>query len=216
MAVIRQPSSNVDKLEGAVEHMLMVCGSLTDAALDEFSQRYAYERGKKLPGDFASKNLIPRLKRKRKVYQTGFHRYTINPMLRVDHAGEDAFWVFMEHMQGVDLGSVHKPQSFPQISYIKNNRIYHIVRCVEDGRVELSKAIQHEIDALHLKKRCPDGNVEERYFFIFSSIEELKKAPFSLKSPTIFGTITYENSRVPKLYFVNPAARLGNNTAAGQ
>lgn len=216
MAVIRQPSSNVDRLEGAVEHMLMVCGSLTDAALDEFAQRYAFERGKKLPADFASKNLIPRMKRRRKVYQTGLHRYTINPMLRVDHAGEDAFWVFMEHMQGVDLGTVHKPQSFPQISYIKNNRIYHIVRCEEDGRVELSKATQREIDALHRKKRCPDGFVEERYFFIFSSVEDMKRAPFALKSPTIFGTISYEEGRVPQLYFINPAARAANGTAAGQ
>lgn len=207
MTLTRQPSFNIDKLEGAVEHMLMVCGALSDAALNDFAHRYAYQRGKKLPADYAKTKLLPRMKRGRKIYQTTYNLFSLNPMLKANKKGLDAFWVFLEYMEDVDIQSVMQGPYPSQISYIKNNRIYHIVPCSQEGAAEMGAAAMLEIELMQRTRRSSKKHaVEERFIFVFTSEEYMKKAAFKLNAPSLFCVIEYpDRTGIPKLSFVNPA-----------
>lgn len=203
------PAFNPDKLEGAIQHMLMICGSLSDAALDVFSVKYALERGKKLPENYASKILIPKMKRAGRIWQTSKHLYSINPVLRHNQKGLDAFWVFLENMADVDLATVMSGPQYPcQLSYIKNKKIYHIVRCEKEGSIELGMAVQLEM-AMEARKKNGESSIDtERYFFIFSSEEYMNAAPYTIKTPSLFGVINYKQGSIyPTLSFANPTNR---------
>ena len=92
------PKWNVDKLEGAVLHCLQVCGPLSGAAINAFCQRYAYERNKKLPEDYGTRSLLPRMLRARKVFRISEKLYALNPLLPFDANARlrlDAFWTFL-------------------------------------------------------------------------------------------------------------------------
>ena len=96
------PKWNVDKLEGAVLHCLQVCGPLSGAAINAFCQRYAYERNKKLPEDYGTRSLLPRMLRARKVFRISEKLYALNPLLPFDANARlrlDAFWTFLENME---------------------------------------------------------------------------------------------------------------------
>ena len=100
------PKWNVDKLEGAVLHCLQVCGPLSGAAINAFCQRYAYERNKKLPEDYGTRSLLPRMLRARKAFRISEKLYALNPLVPFDANARlrlDAFWTFLENMEGVDI-----------------------------------------------------------------------------------------------------------------
>ena len=207
MEIVRLPSSNVDTLEGAVMNMFMVCGALSGAALNDFARRYAYQKKKKLPEDYATRVLLPRLTRSRKVYRTTQNLYSLNPLLPSNPQGLNAFWVFLELMDNVDLQTVINGPYPAQISYIKNQRIYHIVSCVNEGGVELGAATLLETAAQQrARKHNIKATIDERFVFIFSSVENMKKAPFSLDAHSIFCVIEYPNreSGIPVINFYDP------------
>lgn len=203
--IIRPPTSNVDKLEGAVEHLFRVCGVLTDVSVDKFVQKYAYLRKKKLPEHYGTETVIPRMRQRRIIYQVGHHRFSLNPCYTKDPKGQAAFWVFLENMDGVDLETLQKPQGPGTLAYIKNNRYYQIICCEGTGERELSMVIQQEIADEQRAKRYRQPIPDERYFFVFASPEDAAAAPFAPKSPTLFAVLSYEpNSRLPSLTFSRP------------
>ena len=59
MNIIRQPSSDVDTLEGALCHMLQVCDTLPAAAINVFAQKFAILHGQKVSDNFGT-NVIMR------------------------------------------------------------------------------------------------------------------------------------------------------------
>lgn len=205
MPDVRQPSFNVDKLEGAVKHMLMVCGALSDAALDDFVKRYAYMKGKRLPSDYASKVLLPRMVKSKGVFRTTQHLYSLHPLRKSDPNGLNAFWVFLEHMEGAQIESVINGPYPARLSYIKNNRVYRIVCCEDNGATEIGMTVQLEIEASQRYRKNKNEKIEERFFFVFSSEENMKRAPFSLKTPSLFCSVVYPHGQqIPDLNFVNP------------
>lgn len=205
MANFPFPTFNVDTLEGAVSHIIMLCGNVSDAALEEFVRRYAYARKKRLPQNYTTEVLLPRMKRARKIYQTSRHLYAINPMIKANQKGLDALWVFLKVMDDVDIETVMSGPYPSQLSYIKNGNIYHIVCCNDNGNTEMALASQLEIETNQRLKKGK-STIEEKYFFIFSSMENLKKAPVVLKSESLFCCIQYpDESRVPTMKFVKPA-----------
>lgn len=206
MATVHPPTFNIDKLEGDVQHFLMICEAFSDDALDAFVQKYAYSKGKKLPANYASTVLLPCMKLERKVYQTTQHLYTLNPLSYLNEKGLDAFWVFLYTMDDVKMENVMKGPYPAQISYIKDDRIYHIVACKGDGATELAMAAQLEIETDRCRRRHPNERVDERFFFVFSNKENMEKAQFLPKSPSLFVTVEYpDGSRTPQLNFINPS-----------
>lgn len=205
------PKWNIDKLEGAVLHCLQVFGPLSGAAINDFSQRYAYERNKKLPDKYGTRSLLPRMLRTRKAFQISPKLYALHPLQTFDAKARqslDAFWTFLENMEGVDMASVIKGPPPAQVSYIKNNRIYHIICCENDGLVEMATAVQLEYSmASALSKSKNVVQVEERNFIMFKSKQLLEKAPYNLHTKTLFGIVEYaENSDVPSILFTIPKA----------
>ena len=206
MMTIHQPSFNVDQLEGAVRHMIMVCGALSDVSLNDFCRRFGQQRGKKLPGDYASAHLLPRLRMQRRLYQTTHRHYSLNPSLKTEKKGQDAFWVFLENMDGVSVESVMNGPYPSRVSYIKNNRIYHIVVCSGTGDIEIGLAYQQEQQAKIMAKKHGRRAPEERYIFVFNSREDMLDAPFNLESKSLFCVIRYPDaSGVPHLQFSDPS-----------
>lgn len=202
---------NVDKLEGAVMHMVQCCGCLSDAALDEYAVKYALIRGKELSPTYASDRLLPRLVRSYKIYRTGEHFYSIHPLIYFKRDKEDAFWVYMENMENVDPKSTICGPAPAQLTYIKNGAIYHIIRAHGDGIDEQGLAVQLEIAVeQRLRKERRKQTAEpigtgEKFIFIFASHEFADQARFKMKSPCLFCVITYDNERLrPSLDFFVP------------
>ena len=207
MEIVHRPSSNIDTLEGAVMNMFMIFGALSGDSMNDFVRRYAYEKKHKLPEDYATRVLLPRMTRNRTLYRTAQNLFSINPLLQLNQQNLNAFWVFMELMADVDLQTVlHGP--YPaQVSYVKNNRIYHIVSCINEGGVELGTANMLEINAAQkAQQHNITTSIEERFVFIFSSVENMKRAPFTLKAQSIFCVINYPNGPTgsPEINFFKP------------
>lgn len=201
MAYTRLPTSDMDTLEGAFMHMLTTCGPLSDAAINVFSEVYRDMHGQKYVEDFGTKVLIPKLARAKKIYRTASHLYSVNPMCRQNKDGLDAFWVFLEHMEEAELDSVMKHRNFGELSYVKNNIIYTVFRCRDNGAREMAMVAQRELQVERMNRQNSKYPIQERYIFLFSNEEDMKNAPFCLRSPTLFGTIKYEDSLVPTLWF---------------
>lgn len=208
MEITYQPTFNTEILEGAVEQMLSVCGVLSDAALNDFCCRFAKQKEKTLPRKYATTYLLPRMVRYRKIYQTADRLFSINPALASNTKGLNAFWVFLEVMENVDIRNVI-PGPYPaQMSYIsntQNNRIYHIVHCEGDGSLELGAAALMEMDVMRRTKKHNTGT-EERFIFIFTSEENMRRAPLNLESPCYFCVIKYPNQAngIPDIKFCDP------------
>ena len=75
MIYASQASFNIETLEGAIRHMLQVCGCLSVESLDRFAENFAYERGKKLKENYAAKTVLPRMVRNRKIYSLVGNKY---------------------------------------------------------------------------------------------------------------------------------------------
>lgn len=215
--IIRPPTSNVDKLEGAVEHLFQVCGVLNDVSIDKFVQKYARLRKKRLPEHYGTEVVIPRMKQRRIIYQVGHHRFSLNPCYTKDPKGQAAFWVFFENMDGVDLETLQRSDGLSSMAYVKNGRFYQIICCEGNGKRELAIAAQKEIVAEQQARKLRQPMPDERYFFVFSSIEDAKNAPFSLKSPTMFVVVSYEKgTRHPVLTFLRPDEKQRQNAGGMQ
>lgn len=202
---------NVDKLEGAVMHMVQCCGCLSDTALDEYAVKYALIRGKELDHTYASTRLLPRLVRSYKIFRTGEHFYSIHPLIFFKREREDAFWVYMENMENVDPKSTICGPSPAQLTYMKNGAIYHIIRAHGDGVAEQGLAVQLEIEVEQrlrknrMKQASEAGGSGEKFIFIFASRELAEQAQFKMKSPCLFCVITYDKERLrPSLDFFVP------------
>lgn len=208
MTTIPLPVFNVDLLEGAVLHMLQVCDNLSDYAINDFCVTYAKCRGKhNMKSNYASTKLLPRLMKEGKVYRTGTHYYSLNPMVRSNRYAQDAFWIFLEFFDSVDIvmNSLKGPHP-AQISYVKDKKIYHIIRVEGDGRKEMAFVSQLEIEQMQRMRKHKDKYpVEERYIFVFDTIEDANNCCIRLQSVTLHCVIEYEEGKFkPMLKFFYP------------
>lgn len=196
------PCFNIDIMEGAVQHMLQICGVLSEEAIVEFCKRFAYARKRELKEEYIRTTFLHRMLTERKIFQASLHSYTLNPLLKVNPKGQAAFWVFIENMTGVDIKDVMSGPSPAQITYIKNNRIYQIVVCEGDGRAEQGKLlVLHESMKQHRKSQ-KEAEDSTRYILVFSSKENMEASPFNMPAPTLNCIINYsDGARVPSLFF---------------
>ena len=118
----------------------------------------------------------------------------------------DAFWTFLENMEGVDIASVIIGPPPAQISYIKNNRIYHIICCKDDGVFEMGMAANLELYMAHMLSSSKSvAQVEERNFIMFKSKELLEGAPYKLHTKSLYGVVEYaEGCETPSILFSVP------------
>lgn len=204
---IHQPAFNIENLEGAVLYMLQVCDNLSDVALNDFVQLYAGYRGKRLKGNYATAKLLPRLIREGKVFRIGSHLYSLNPMVRGNRPAQDAFWVYLEYLNSIEVvGDTLKGPYPAQISFVKDNKIYHIIRVSGAAEKEMPFLCQLEIEQQQRsrieKEKYPPN---ERYIIIFDSVELAEQCSYRLNSPVLFGTIHYDEGQYrPQLKFFYP------------
>lgn len=194
------------EIEQAVEKFLMICGALSPVVLDEFVSHIAYRSGKALSLNLFTNCIVETMVANRLLHRLGDGRYTLNTGDKYDWKGEDALWVFMEHMDGVDLSNVMKGPFPAQMTYFKNGRIYHIIRCDKEGSLELGLAREIEKETEN-RRRLDNGPVlvEERYFFVFSSADYLKAAPKVTVSPSVNVLLQIESrSKPPLIKFQTP------------
>lgn len=203
MNIIHQPCFNVDTMEGAVMHMLAVCDTLPAPAINAFVQKLAILRNRKVPEDYGMNSIIRQLKMKGYVYETGSRVFSLDPNANTNQRGIDAFWIFMEHMQGVDLQDVYKPSGFGNIAYTKNDFNYTIVRCRGDGVAELKVVCQKEMIFSQQKRKNPELINRDKYFFVFRSMEQAMNVPL-LPNPnsSLFCTVKYDKQWVPEIRFL--------------
>ncbi len=202
------PSYNIDILEGAVMHAMTICGgAASDVALNHFVQRYSAARGKRLKANYTNTKLLPRLLADRKIFRVGQHMYSLNPMfVSGNKQAYDAFWVYLEFMQSLDVvASTMAGFSPAQISFVRNNAIYHIVRVEGNGQNELMRLMRHEID---MKQRMKDEKYKpkEKVILVFDSTEQALACQYKLINiETMYCIIQYpEGEYVPKLRFCRP------------
>lgn len=188
------------EIEQAVEKIVMICGALSAVVLDEFVSHIAYHTGKAVPQNLFSNYIANDMLAHRTLHRIADGRYTLNPGDKYDWKGEDALWVFMEHMEGVNLSDVMKGPYPAQMTYFKNERIYHIIRCEKEGGMELGMA--REIEKETENRRSGDAEstvIEERFFFIFSDPSYLNAAPKVTMSPSVNVLVQIANRREPPL-----------------
>lgn len=196
------PKFNIDKLEGAVMHFLQVCGPLSGAAINAFSQHYAYERNKRLPDNYGTQSLLPRMLRGRKAFRLPNNLYSLTPFAPFDESARqrlDAFWTFLENMEGVDIATVIPGPMPAQISYLKNNKIYHIICCKDDGKAEMMLAMSIEE---MMRQRMKTISEDERFIIMYKNKWYLENAIPCLHAKTLLGTVEYPNeSDTPSISF---------------
>ena len=85
-----QVGYNVELLEGAILHVLQICGCLSAESLDRFALIYAYKHGKQLRTNFASSYLLPRMRDANKIWQVDkLSFYTASPIIKMDRQIQD-------------------------------------------------------------------------------------------------------------------------------
>lgn len=174
--VIHRPSFNVDTLEGAILHLLSVCHTIPDIAIACFAEQYAARKGKRLPASYTYDVLLPRLKKEHKIYNPAAHIYSLSPIIYYNENGITSFWVFLHLMKDVDIGNVFCGTPPAQLSYIKNNTVYHIVCCKSDGTEEMLYEVGAEKHA----------KMQKKYFFVFKSEEDINQAKLMINAPALF------------------------------
>lgn len=200
----KKPSYNVDQLQGAIMHMLAICGTLSIDALADFSIKFAYQRGRRLQREYVINSILGKMERSRKIYRTGTYVYSANPLLTLDHKALNSFWVFLETMDGVDLESVMYPEFPARLSYIRNGKIFNIIPCEGEGFVEFASAVQIEI---HMAEHFEHPEEIERFIFVFTSPDYMNRQDFSFKIPTMFACVQYQpDSQIPSITFKKPQA----------
>lgn len=208
MDIYTQAAYNIDLLEGAMTHMLQICGCLSTASLDRFAEIFTYCKGHNYKSNYAEKTLLPRMRKEGRAFEINSGKcYSANPIVKPDKKMQDAFWVFLEFMMDVNLHSVATGFPPAQITFSKNQRLYHIISVEKEGTAELIHAARNDISIEERIKNEKGGfkRPEERYIVVFSSLENAKKAKVDLKKRTLYSIVSYpENSWTPEIVMVKP------------
>ena len=202
------PCYNIDILEGAVMHaMTFNGGAITDAALERFVLLYSAARGKRLKANYTKTKLLPRLIAEKKLFRLGANLYTVNPVWSGNRQAYDAFWVYLEFLSSVDVvASTMVGWPPAQISFLRNNAIYHIVCAEGNGQNELLKLMAHEMEMQQRMKK-ERYKPKEKVIIVFDSVESAYACNYSLLNmETMYCIISYPDGEVvPKLRFCRPA-----------
>ena len=212
-----EASYNVDVLEGALLHILQVCGCLSAVSLDRFARIYALQRGKALKQKAdVSHWLLPQMNRAKSIFQLDNGKYyAISPTVPFDRKMQDAFWVFLEHMKDAPLQSVGQGPIPAQISYHRNGNDYHIISVEENGERELKLALEFEMMIEHAKRSYNEADSkanhtnkypEDRFIVIFESEDYMRTVAYILKSRTMYGVLNYiDDTGRAQIRFYDPA-----------
>lgn len=191
-------------------HAMTLCGGCTsDAAIQRFAVKYSATRGKKLRVNYTTTKLIPRLMAERKIFRIPSqpHMYTLNPVFVPDNQfSYDAFWVYLEFITSLDVvASTMAGYPPAQISFIRNNAIYHVVRVDGNGYNELLKLMRHEMD---MKARMKNEKYapKEKAILVFDSEENARACQYKLINiDTMYCIIAYDAGELtPRLKFCRP------------
>lgn len=202
------PCFNIDILEGAVMHaMTFNGGAISDAALERFVLLYSAARGKRLKSNYAQTKLLPRLLAEKKLFRlNGTHMYTVNPVWAGSRQAYDAFWVYLEFLTSVDVvASTMAGWPPAQISFIRNNAIYHIVCAEGNGQNELLKLMAHEMEMQQRMKK-EKYKPKEKAIIVFDSLENACACNYTLLNiESMYCIISYpDGGIVPRLKFCRP------------
>lgn len=193
-----------NKMAFEIIQMLQVFGPLSLVSLYKRCNQIAEENGLTLGYSYFSEFLIQELIKKRYISLKGeiaagyIERGSQRSM-------QDAFWVFLEFMNGMDMETIEYGPAPAKVSFVRNNNIYYIIRCDGDGsgmQIEIKKLI----DGLK-EFHNPDAAVavSEKFIFIYSSQSLMKASPLStaaLRVPILNVVVEYPNADPnAKLFF---------------
>lgn len=196
-----------EELLDFVYHAFATCTTLSSSALAWLSRIVKSKGGYPIPKEYITKHIVPELIERKIIYESSPKVYTVYGKKESKDMHElDAFWVFLQHIDGVVPQSFMRGPRPASITYVKNNRIYHIVRCNGDGIAELGMAVQLEIEMNQHKRTNVEGSVEERFIFIFDEEIYARNAPLKLNSLTLFAVVDYDGaekrSKKPKINYL--------------
>ena len=124
-----------DELTYEVLRMLQVFGPLSIPSLYKRCSQICKQNELMISEEYFREFLLSEMEKRRyitikKEIVTGYvdrgkHRFM-----------QDAFWVFLEFVEGMDMESVIDGPDPAQVSFQRNNALYHIVRCDSDGSLD--------------------------------------------------------------------------------
>lgn len=210
-----QVGYNIDTLEGAIMHILQIFGCLSVESLDRFARIYAAKRGKTLKSNTdISKWLLPQMRKSKKIFQLGGERYyTISPQIKPSRSTQDAFWVFLEYAEEVELQTVGQGPDPAQVTFFRNGRDYHIIAVKDNGERELRKALIYEENMANMRRAysAKDGAAhqkkypEERFIVLFRTDEDMLGAAYNLHGRTMYCVVSYpEGKNQPEIRCYEP------------
>lgn len=192
-----------ERAKSFVVNLFSVCTTLSIDAIKALAKRIRKDKIFVLPKNYIRGQLLPALLNAGIVYESSPRFYTIVGRVEAKKKhGLDAFWVFLNHIDGAELLSIMSGPRPASMTFIRKNRIYHIIRCTDNGAIELGLASQLEIQTNQRRNPNASPVVDERYFIIFDDMAAIKNAPFRLSAPTMFVMLDYSNGKAPKLKYV--------------
>lgn len=185
-----------------VAGMLSTFGPLSHTSLEAFVDRYCEMNEWVVPENYYEDRVVPALSKSRLACSYKGNRLANCIMADDKNAGQDAFWLFMEHMKEAELDTIMAGPWPSQVTYLRRGNLYHIVRCSGSGDTELGSLAANERAVQSERRVGIDGVPEEKFILLFGSMEALRASALVIKGPVIRGVIQYKNpNEAPDFYF---------------
>lgn len=190
-----------DELTYEVLKMLQVFGPLSIPSLYKRCFQICKKNELAISMEYFREFLLPEMEKRRyitikKETVTGYvdrgkHRFM-----------QDAFWVFLEFVEGMDMESVIDGPEPAQVSFQRNNALYHIVRCDSDGSLDYGPIKALAAEMREYQNPYAAEQIPDRFILVYSSRDLMLKSPIVLDVPTLKAVVEYPSGgNIASLYF---------------
>ena len=186
-----------DELTYEVLRMLQVFGPLSIPSLYKRCSQICKQNELMISEEYFREFLLSEMEKRRyitikKEIVTGY----------VDRGKQDAFWVFLEFVEGMDMESVIDGPAPAQVSFQRNNALYHIVRCDSDGSLDYGPIKSLVAEMREYQNPYAAEQIPDRFILVYSSRDLMLRSPIVLDVPTLKAVVEYPNGgNIASLYF---------------
>lgn len=190
-----------DELTYEVLRMLQVFGPLSIPSLYKRCSQICKQNELMISEEYFREFLLSEMEKRRyitikKEIVTGYvdrgkHRFM-----------QDAFWIFLEFVEGMDMESVIDGPDPAQVSFQRNNALYHIVRCDSDGSLDYGPIKSLVAEMREYQNPYAAEQIPDRFILVYSSRDLMLRSPIVLDVPTLKAVVEYPNGgNIASLYF---------------
>ena len=185
-----------DELTYEVLRMLQVFGPLSIPSLYKRCSQICKQNELMISEEYFREFLLSEMEKRRYITITGYvdrgkHRFM-----------QDAFWVFLEFVEGMDMESVIDGPDPAQVSFQRNNALYHIVRCDSDGSLDYGPIKSLVAEMREYQNPYAAEQIPDRVILVYSSRDLMLRSPIVLDVPTLKAVVEYPNGgNIASLYF---------------